>query len=160
MFRAQPFTIAYQPQKRQQVVVHSQNGMRRNNLQLHTIMWINIPKKRRWSRSVVSDSLRPRGLQPARLLHPWDFPGKSTGVGGHFLLQGIFPMQGLNPGLPHCRWTNLPDTTLNERSWIWKVLLGDLIYLKYKDRLSLVGGVARRKQELPSAMVVMFCFLI
>ena len=34
------------------------------------------------------------------------------------------------------------------------------IYLKYKDRLSLVGGVARRKQELPSGVVVMFCFLI
>ena len=31
------------------------------------------------------------------------FPGKSTGVGCHFLLQGIFPTQGLNPGLPHCR---------------------------------------------------------
>ena len=39
------------------------------------------------------------------LLHPWDFPGKSTGVGCHFLLQEIFPTQGLNPGLPHCRQT-------------------------------------------------------
>ena len=35
----------------------------------------------------------------------WDFPGKRTGVGCHFLLQGIFPTQGLNPGLPHCRQT-------------------------------------------------------
>ena len=43
------------------------------------------------------------GLQPSRLLHPWDFPGKSTGVGCHFLLQGIFLTQGSNPGLPHCR---------------------------------------------------------
>ena len=43
-----------------------------------------------------------------RLLHPWDFPGKSTGVGCHFLLQGIFPTQGLNPGLPHCRQTLYP----------------------------------------------------
>ena len=33
-----------------------------------------------------------------------DSPGKSTGVGCHALLQGIFPTQGLNPGLPHCRW--------------------------------------------------------
>ena len=32
-----------------------------------------------------------------------DSPGKNTGVGGHALLQGIFPTQGLNPGLPHCR---------------------------------------------------------
>ena len=36
-------------------------------------------------------------------LCPWDFPGKSTGVGCHFLLQRIFPTQGSNPGLPHCR---------------------------------------------------------
>ena len=37
------------------------------------------------------------------LLCPWDFPGKSTGVGCHFLLQGVFPTQGWNLGLPHCR---------------------------------------------------------
>ena len=61
--------------------------------------------KWKWSRSVVSDSLRPHGLQPTRLLHPWDSPGKSTGVGCHFLLQGIFPTQGSNPGLLHCRQT-------------------------------------------------------
>ena len=40
-----------------------------------------------------------------KLLHPWDFQGKSTGVGCHFLLQGISPTQGLNPGLSHCRQT-------------------------------------------------------
>ena len=34
---------------------------------------------------------------------PWDSPGKSTGVGCYFLLQGIFPTQESNPGLPHCR---------------------------------------------------------
>ena len=44
----------------------------------------------------MSNSLWPHGL-----LHPWDFPGKSTGVGCHFLLQGIFPTQGLNLGLLH-----------------------------------------------------------
>ena len=38
-------------------------------------------------RSVVSDSSRPYGMQPTRLLHPWDFPGKSTGVGCHPLLR-------------------------------------------------------------------------
>ena len=40
-----------------------------------------------------------------RLLLPWDFPGKKTAMGCHFLLQGIFLTQGLNPGLPHCRQT-------------------------------------------------------
>ena len=49
--------------------------------------------------SVVSDSLQPRGLQAARLLCPWNFPGKNTGVGCHFLLQGIFPTQGSIPCL-------------------------------------------------------------
>ena len=44
-------------------------------------------------------TLHPRGLQPTRPLHPWDSPGKSTGVGGHFLLQGIFPTQLSNPCL-------------------------------------------------------------
>ena len=55
------------------------------------------------SRSVVPESLWPHGLQPSRLLCPWDFPGKDTGVGCHFFLQGIFPIQGSNLGLLHCR---------------------------------------------------------
>ena len=57
----------------------------------------------RLSRSVMSESLRPHGLHPARLLCPWDFPGKNTGVGCHSLPHGVFPTQGSNPGLPHCR---------------------------------------------------------
>ena len=44
-------------------------------------------EKWKWSCSVVSDFLRPHGLQPTRLLCPWDFPGKSTGVGCHCLLR-------------------------------------------------------------------------
>ena len=47
--------------------------------------------------SVISDSLRPHGLG-----HLWNSPGQNTGVGS-FLLQGIFPTQGSNPGLLHCR---------------------------------------------------------
>ena len=43
-------------------------------------------EKWKWSRSVASDSQRPHGLQPTRLLRPWDFPGKSTGVRCHRLL--------------------------------------------------------------------------
>ena len=58
-----------------------------------------------WSCLVVSDSLWPHGLQPTRLLCPWDFPGNSTGVDCHFLLQGIFPTQGSNLGLLHHRQT-------------------------------------------------------
>ena len=47
------------------------------------------------------DSLWLHRLQPARLLCPWDFAGKNTGAGFHFLLQGIFLMQGSNPGFLH-----------------------------------------------------------
>ena len=49
--------------------------------------------------SVVSNSLRPHGLYS-----PWNSPGQKTGMGGCSLLQVIFPTQGSNAGLPHCRW--------------------------------------------------------
>ena len=49
-----------------------------------------VREKWKWSRSVVSDSSRPHGLQPARLLHPWGFLGKSTGVGCHCLLHSTY----------------------------------------------------------------------
>ena len=67
--------------------------------------------------SVVSDS-----LWPTRLLWPWDSPGKNTRMGCHFLLQGIFPTQGSNPGLPHCSWTLPPKLyeaikTLGKTTW-------------------------------------------
>ena len=48
--------------------------------------------------SVMSDPLRPHGLYS-----PWNSPGQNPGVGSLSLLQGIFPTQGSNPGLPHCR---------------------------------------------------------
>ena len=47
------------------------------------------------SRSVMSGSLQPHGLYPARLLCPWDSPGKNPGVGYHFLLQGNLPDPGI-----------------------------------------------------------------
>ena len=46
-------------------------------------------EKWKWSRSVVSDCSRPHGLQPTRLPRPWDFPGKSTGVGCHCLFRPV-----------------------------------------------------------------------
>ena len=48
--------------------------------------------------SVMSDSLRPHGPYS-----PWNSPGQNTGVGSLSVLWGIFPTQGSNPGLPHCR---------------------------------------------------------
>ena len=55
--------------------------------------WIEFELK------VESDSLRPHGLY-----RPWNSPGQNTRVGSLSLLQGIFPTQGSNPGLLHCRW--------------------------------------------------------
>ena len=53
--------------------------------------------------SVMSNSLQTHGPEPTWLLCLWDSPGKTTGVDSHSLLQDIFPSQGLNPILPHCR---------------------------------------------------------
>ena len=47
----------------------------------------------------MSNSLQPYGLQPARLLCPWNLPGKNTEVGFHFLVLGIFPTEGSKPYL-------------------------------------------------------------
>ena len=47
-----------------------------------------------FSHAVMSDPSQFQGLQPSRLLCPWDFPGKNTGAGCHFLLQAIFSTQG------------------------------------------------------------------
>ena len=49
---------------------------------------------------VVSHSLWPHGLQSVRVLCPWDFPGKNTGVGSHILLQGNLPDPGTEPAFP------------------------------------------------------------
>ena len=53
-------------------------------------------------------TLRPCGLQPTRILSPWDSPGKNTRVGCHDLLQGIFHTQGSNLHLLHCQAGSLP----------------------------------------------------
>ena len=70
------------------------------------IPWTEEPgelqTERKWkseSCSFMSDSLQPHGLYS-----PWNSPGQNPGVGSLFLLQEIFPTQGWNPGLPHCRW--------------------------------------------------------
>ena len=79
------------------------------------------------SRSVIPDSLRPHGLQPTRLLCPWDFPGKDTGVGCHFLLQGIFPTQGSNLGLLHCRQILYQLSYTHTHIYIWASLVAQLV---------------------------------
>ena len=79
--------------------------------------------------------LQPHGLQPARLLCPWDSPGKITGVGCHFLLQGIFPtqpsLQEQSPGLLHCRQI-LYQLSCQGTSKLWG-RLPTLVFLGFSD---------------------------
>ena len=60
-------------------------------------MTLSVCRKWKWK------SLSRVSLQPLGLYSPWHSPGQNTGVGSLSLLQGIFPTQGLNSGLPHCR---------------------------------------------------------
>ena len=78
------------------------HGVSKNQTQLSNwteLNWTVLKVKESESRLVISDSLQPHGLNS-----PWNSPGQNTGVGSRSLLQGIFPTQGSNPGLPHCRW--------------------------------------------------------
>ena len=64
------------------------------------------------------------GLYLARLLCPWNSPGQNTEVSSYSLLQGIFPTQGLNLGLPHCR--QIPYCLSHQGSCPKKVLVTQL----------------------------------
>ena len=90
--------------------------------------WAFTDKKvKKWSRSVMSDSLWLHGLWPAKLFCPWDCPGKSTGVGCHPLPQGIFLTQGSNPRLlrlRHWQADSLPLSHLIEHS-VSRAQIGD-----------------------------------
>ena len=90
--------------------------------------------------SVVPDSLWPHGLQPTRFLCPWDFLGKDARVGCHFLLQGIFPTHGLNPGLPHCRQILYQLSYKGSLSCsmltLWLVLIASLSFSTYSNPVS------------------------
>ena len=68
----------------------------------------------------MSNCLGPLGVLPARLLCLWESPGKNTGMGSHSLLQGIFPTQGSNPCLPHCRQT-LYHLSHQESHYIYQI---------------------------------------
>ena len=96
---------------------------------LHLTFW-GLNESESVSHSVVSNSLRPHGLQPSRLLCPWNSPGKNTGVSNHSLCQGIFSTQGLNTGLLHSRWIlhylshqGTPDYYHVEKEWLLEFAL-------------------------------------
>ena len=100
------------------------------SLQLKLIKKIKLKNKVSESCSLVSNSLRPYGL-----CSPRNSPGQNTGVGNLSLLQGIFPIQGLNPGFPRCgqivyqlshmwsprirEWVAYPFASGSSWAWNW-----------------------------------------
>ena len=82
------------------------------------------------SHSVLTDSLRSQRLLPTGFLCPWNSPGKNTGVGCHFLLQGVFPTQGSNLRLLcllHRQVDSLPPVPLESRNKTIKSKITDNI---------------------------------
>ena len=87
-------------------------------------------EKWNWSRSVVSDSSRPHGLQPTRPLHPWDFPSKSTGVGCHCLLRVV--------------------SNLSSKNWFSKAITFNyvtLLYLLFTSKSPGVSSLSHKIQQ-------------
>ena len=68
---------------------------------LANLTWLSVLGKKKKKMKVAQSCLT---LQPHGLCSPWNSLGQNTGEDSLSLLQGIFPNQGLNPGLPHCRW--------------------------------------------------------
>ena len=105
-------------------------------LQARTLEWVAVSFSNAWKWKVKVKSLSrvrllaTQGLQPTRLLCPWDSPGKNTGVCCHFLLQGIFLNQGSNPGLPHCRQT-LYGLSHQGRLWSGKTIALNYLLAKW-----------------------------
>ena len=87
----------------------------------------------------MADSLRPHGLYS-----PYSSLGQNTGVGSLSLLQGIFPTQGSNPGLPHCgmdsllaepqgkpKNTGVGSLSLLQRNFLTQELNQDLLHCRW-----------------------------
>ena len=102
-------------------------------------------------------TLWPYQLQPARLLCPWDSPGKNTGLGSHSLPQGIFPTHGLNPDLLHYTVSQLvKNPPAVQEAWIqflgWDDPLEKGFPLQYSGLENsmdyIVRGVAKSRTQL------------
>ena len=105
---------------------------------------VHKSEKWKWSRSVMSDSSRPHGLQPTRLLCPRDFPGKSTGVGCHCLLCHMWLVSTIKAdwldatklsgwyAIQFCSWARLQMTPLRwSVSWVRKPQKSSVIFFPW-----------------------------
>ena len=103
--------------------------------------------------SVMSDSLQPHGLYPARLL--WDFPGKNAKVDCHFLPQGIF--QGLNPHLLSLLIWQADSLPLRHRESHWKPLVYHVYHATFAgkkcDCIHACNTADRRKNQEIGSLV-------
>ena len=95
--------------------------------------------------------LKPYRLQPARLLCPWDFPGKNIGVGCHFLFQGIFPTQGSNSCLLHCRWILYRQATREAQQYFRNYKMRESDILK---QLVTIPDLANTSPAFPSLSIL------
>ena len=87
---------------------------------------VHDSEKWKWSCSVVSDSQRPHGLQPTMLLHPWDFPGKSSGVGCHWLLRIICTSMYIISATSFFSLTYFCSIYFIYFFFLWKVTVSDI----------------------------------
>ena len=76
------------------------NNLKRQEFHLHRVFILVFGRMQRFEVKVAQLCLT---LCDPLVYSPWNSPGQNTGVGSHSLLQGIFPTQGSNPGLPHFR---------------------------------------------------------
>ena len=94
------------------------------------------------SLSVVSDSLRGHGPY-----NPWNSPGQNTGAGSLSLFQEIFPTQGSNPGLPHCRRILYQLSHKGSPTEIYVHINIDITLNQALDTESLINTTLKRQTE-------------
>ena len=92
-------------------------------------------------------------MEPHGLYSPWNSLGQNTGVGSLSLLQGIFPTQGSNPGIPHCRWILYQRHVLNGDNFKQECKHHVLKSTTY----TLIGKKHQNIQMLSSPKQVTFC---
>ena len=96
----------------------------------HVYFSSRFPYRRK--KEIVPNSLRPHGLY-----RPWNSPGQDTGVGRLSLLQGIFPTQGSNLGLSHCRWILYQLSLKEDKS----KSSNEFDVPSFRENVSWIGGV-------------------
>ena len=105
---------------------------RESNLQILNFTLKIIKVKVKLKVAVVSDSLWPHGLYSR-----WNSPGQNTRVGSLSLLQGILPTQGLNPGLPYCKWMlyQLSHKGSSKGQGLQKSLHSECMFLWFESKI-------------------------